>query len=363
MSVDGGDAQFCQSCGASLSKGATPKIDMQQEAIAPATVGLPLAKIARIAAAGVVFLALLGGVVWFLTKPPAMPEADALTAQFNADVGATEQRVCLNNFPYDKDPVFVNGYDSSTKNWLGLLVGAGIYNPPEIQTSGGWVPQTQYKFTRTQDGIKAIRNSKLCFADGIAIDKLEYSKPKKVKDKFYAEAKYTYRYKNPATWINKPEFKEVDVRHFGQDSFDGRVALVTDGGNWKLMSGQSAPDLGFGSSSVGGRDSGLSSANTHSSSSGSGFLDRVKSFFSSMGGNPLIGKWETKMFGASVRYEFTSDEMRDGASIKKVSYEVRGSEVLVTSSGANVAVIFKVVDRDHISLNTPLGDMDFNRIN
>jgi hypothetical protein len=366
------EAQFCQSCGAALPGAKAPQItSLPVNASRPAP-HLPLAKIAKIAAVGVASLAVMGGGIWFLTKAPATPDAFALSTLLNADVKATEQRVCIGNFPYDKDPVFVNGNDTFTKNWLTQLVRAGIYNQPEAQTSGGWFPQTQYKYTRTPAGLKAIHNGKLCFADGIGIDKVEYSEPQKVNDKTHVEAKYTYHYVNPAVWIKQPEVKEIDAQHFGQSSFDESAILALEDGKWKLTLWQDKYNPGFSSFGQSESSSGseLASAKLHSSSSSGGFSAWIKNLFSSMGGNPLIGTWtldSEKMgiadFNIGQQFEFTADEMRAGPSVKKVKYEVRGDKVLVTETSAHNATAFTIIDHDHIALETGMGKLNLRRVN
>jgi len=371
-SADGNDAQFCQSCGAPLPGGIAPQITSQPVNASRPAPALPLARIAKITAAGVASLAVLGGGVWFLTKAPAAPDASALSTLLNADVKAKEKRVCIGNFPYDKEPVFVNDNDTSTKNWLAQLVRAGIYNQPEAQTSGGWFPQTQYKFTHTPVGMKAVHNGKLCFADGIAIDKVEYSEPQKINDKIHVEAKYTYHYANPAAWINQPEVKEIDAQHFGQSSFDDSATLALEEGKWKLTSGQAKSSQDFGSfgQAEPSSSSERASGKTHSSSSSSGFLGWIKNLFSSMGGNPLIGKWtldSEKMgiagFNIGQQFEFTADEMRAGPSVQKVKYEVRGNEVLVTETSGHNATAFTIIDHDHIALDMGMGKLNLRRAN
>jgi len=371
-SAEDGDAQFCQSCGAALPGGIALHIASQPVDASHPVPALPLARIAKIAVAGVASLAVLGGGVWFLTKAPSTPDAAALSAMLNSDVKALEKRVCLGNFSYDKNPVLVNEYDTATKNWLAVLVRGGVYNQPEAVSSGGWLTRTQYRYTHTPSGQKAIRNGKLCFADGIAIDKVEYSEPQKINDKTHAEAKYTYHYANPAAWINLPEVKEIDQQHFGRSSFDDNAILALEDGKWKLMSGQAESNPGFGS--LGQAEpffgSGRASAKIHSSSSSGGFFGWIKNLFSSMGGNPLIGKWEldsAKMgmagFDIGQQFEFTADEMRVGPSVSKVKYEVRSNEVLVTEMSGHNATAFTIVDHDHIALDMGIGKLNLHRVN
>lgn len=357
------DAQFCQSCGAPLPGGKAPPIASQPVNASRPVLALPLAKIAKISAAGVASLLLLGGGVWFMTKAPAAPDVSALSTLLNSDVKATEQRVCIGNFPYDKDPVFINNYDASTKNWLDLLVRAGIYNQPETQvTTSGWFRQVQYKYTHTPLGLKAVKNGKLCFADGIVIDKVEYSEPKKINDKTYVEAKYTYHYANPAAWIKEPEVQLIDAQHFGSSSFGDSATLALEDGKWKFASGQVAINSGSGSERV--------LAKAQISSSSGGFFGWFKNIFSSMGGNLLIGKWvldSDKMGMAGInmgqQFEFSADEMRAGASVQKVKYEVRGNEVMVTASNGKNAAAFAIIDHDHIALETGMGKLNYRRVN
>jgi len=360
-SAEDNDAKFCQSCGASLPGSIAPQIASQPVATSHSAPALPVARIAKIAAIGVVSLAVLSGGVWFLTKAPATPDPAALSAMLNADAKALEKRICIGNFPYDKDPVLVNEYDTTTKNWLAVLVRGGIYNQPEALSSGGWLTRTQYRYTHTPAGQKAIRNGKLCFADGVAIDKVEYSEPQKINEKTYLKAKYTYHYANPAAWINQPEAKEIDAQHFGSSSFDDSASLKLEDGKWKLMSDQVETF------------SNLKRASTKTQSSlpsGSSFFGWIKNLFSSMGGNPLIGKWgiDSEKLGMAdlnigQQFEFTADEMRAGRSTQKVKYEVHGNEVLVTEANSHNAMAFTIIDHDHIALDTGMGKFNLRRMN
>lgn len=357
-------ARFCDACGAPLpgtTVAAAPPVAFSN------TPSLPVGKIVKIGGIAIAVLALLGGGVWFLTKAPSPPDASDLSALLNADQAATEQRVCLDNFAYDKNPVTIAQYDTNTKQWLDALATAGVYRPAETVTSGGWFSQTQYKYTQTPAGLKAVRNGKLCFASGIALDKVSYSEPEKRADKSFVEARYSYHYSNPAAWVSQPAIAKAEPARLGKTSFDDTAVLMLDKDKWQLASAQAlrgalaerAGNKPLFDLSTPGQGASEAESGTAAPPS-AGLFDSIKRLFSGFGGNPIIGKWAADQGG--VVFEFTSAEMIAGGRAMPVKYDVQDKNVHVSVAGQQ-GVTFTVIDHDHIVMDMGMVKLQLTRVN
>ena len=357
-------ARFCDACGAPLP--GTPVAAAPQVAFSNPP-SLLVGKIVKIGGIAVALLALLGGGVWWLTKAPSPPDASALSALLNSDQAATEQRVCLDNFAYDKNPVTIAQYDTNTKQWLDALAAAGVYSPAETVTSGGgWFSQTQYKYTQTAAGLKAVRNGKLCFASGIALDKVSYSEPEKRADKTFVEARYIYHYSNPAAWVSQPAIAKAEPARLGKTRFDDTVVLMLDKDKWRLASaqdlrkthaGQASHNSLFDLSTL-GQGAPDAESDTAAPPAG-GVFDSIKRLFSGFGGNPIIGKWGAD---GGVVFEFTATEMIAGGHAMPVKYDVQDKNVHVSVLGQQ-GVTFTVIDPDHIAMDAGMVKLQLTRVN
>ena len=357
-------ARFCDACGAPLP--GTPVAAAPRVAFSNSP-SLPVGKIVKIGGIAVALLALLGGGVWWLTKAPSPPDASALSALLNSDQAATEQRVCLDNFAYDKNPVTIAQYDTNTKQWLDALAAAGVYSPAETVTSGGgWFSQTQYKYTQTAAGLKAVRNGKLCFAIGIALDKVSYSEPEKRADKTFVEARYIYHYSNPAAWVSQPAIAKAEPARLGKTRFDDTAVLMLDKDKWRLASaqdlrkthaGQASHNSLFDLSTL-GQGAPDAESDTAAPPAG-GVFDSIKRLFSGFGGNPIIGKWGAD---GGVVFEFTATEMIAGGHAMPVKYDVQDKNVHVSVVGQQ-GVTFTVIDHDHIVMDMGMVKLQLTRVN
>jgi hypothetical protein len=357
------NARFCDACGAPLP--GTPVAAAPTAHSQPTP--LPLGKIVKFGSIAVAVLALLGGGVWWLTKAPSLPDASDLSALLNADQAATEQRVCLDNFDYAKNPVTIAQYDTNTKQWLDALAVAGVYSPAQTVTSGGgWFSQTQYRYTQTAAGLKAVRNGKLCFASGIALDKVSYSKPEKRADKTFAEARYTYHYSNPAAWVSQPAIAKAEPARLGKTSFDDSAVLMLDKDKWQLVSAQDLRETQAGQSrnhalfdlsmlGQGAPDAESATATPPAA----GLFDSIKRLFSGFGGNPILGKWGAN---GSVVFEFTPTQMIAGGQAMPVKYDVQDKNVHVSVMGQQ-GVTFTVIDNDHIAMDAGMVKLQLTRVN
>jgi ribosomal protein L40E len=153
------DARFCTACGTML----------REPSLATAVPQPPRRGLRR---GGIGALALLvaGVGAWFAFERAGAPSGAELKAagaqwlqQHQQDL---LQDACLSNFNYAANPVFVNPADQNTRDWLGVLVKAGIYQEPKPVQNGflqqlryGWGPQAGHY----------LQNGRLCVSTSLDI--------------------------------------------------------------------------------------------------------------------------------------------------------------------------------------------------
>ncbi|WP_164931967.1 zinc ribbon domain-containing protein [Janthinobacterium sp. 17J80-10] len=140
------------------------------------------------------------------------------------------------------------------------------------------------------------------------------------------------------------------------------IAVLIAAGAWFFLAPPAASERNFAASSSHSQSAGgqWKVADTETQ----GWWPRIKNYFSAVvGGNPLIGKWETSMMGViMLQYEFTADTMRVGDAVTPVRYEVRDNEVVVYPEGQGAGLIVKVIDQDNIELNFGVAAVKFRRV-
>lgn len=353
------DSAFCEACGAALRpKAAGPSTAPAEGPSAlpvPSTPVVPAARRRLLFIAGGVLVILIGlgiGASIWLSPPAASERNFAAAAQryLDAHPDLARERTCLRNFRYDQDPVTIVEVDARSRKWFDMLVEAGLYQASQQQTSGGWFPQNQLLYKRTEAGGKAVQGNRLCFADGLAVKRVSgIVPPRKQGDLTTSRADVVFEYRNQAAWSRGQAARELAPDSLGAEPRSGWTFAIKDGkwevadtatqwrGSLPLQAEDKAP----------ARD----------------WWSRLKDLFSAGGGNPLIGKWETSMLGMMMlQYEFTPDSMRVGDTETKVRYEVREGQVVVYPEGQSVGLIVKVVDHDTITLNAGLAAMQFKRV-
>ncbi len=116
-----------------------------------------------------------GGALAWLLAPEAASASSfsrAIDAHLTADEAARDKLLCLTNLPYQKEEIRVASYDSSTRQWLDILVRSGLYAAPVEQSSGGWLAQPQFVYALAAPGKAALRGDKLCVAKGVKVAKV-----------------------------------------------------------------------------------------------------------------------------------------------------------------------------------------------
>lgn len=355
------DGRFCEECGNPL--GANKPVPIPTiaapEASGPQRLNAGIdRKTLVFIGVGIVILMGLGIGLFFMFAPESASSesfAKAIERSLAADPKLYRQHYCLDNFAYDKDPVYVNSYDTQTQRWLSVLTKAGLYSEPESVTSGnGFFVRTQLLYRKTDAGKKAIQGNQLCIADGITVSKVEgFTPPQKHGEFEMSRASVKFAYRNPLPWAQSDEARAV-IPRLGTDFIESVLMALKDG-KWEIAS-REAVESANRTERKGHSSSGHDSAAVTAEKSG-GFLDAILNVFSFASSNPILGKWATKMMGVTVAsFEFRPDSMKsDGRSVK-VRYQIEGKRVIVYAEGESEGMIIKVIDKDTIALD--VGSME-----
>jgi RNA polymerase subunit RPABC4/transcription elongation factor Spt4 len=345
-------ARFCDACGEPFVKAST-----KAEIIAPVTHSEPIAvaKIIKIAGVSMGVLAILAGAAWFFTKADSPPDPSALSTMLDADQTAIDQRVCLDNLPYDKDKISVSGYDNNTKQWLDSLVTAGLYSTPEKVESGGWYSQISYLYQQTPIGLKAVRNGKLCFANGIVVDTVNYTEPQKINDTSLIKGHYSYHYNMPEKWVSLPALMKLASDKLGKTQFEDDVLLLSAQGKWRIATAVDRQTM----RELANIDAAKQQISIPVANSG-GLLGWFKDLFSGLGSNPLIGKWQSQESGEAV--EFTPTDMIEGRRVLPVVFKMQDKTVVVSVAG-QPPITFVIIDANHVLMDSGFFKLSLTRVN
>ncbi|WP_281661306.1 zinc ribbon domain-containing protein [Microvirgula aerodenitrificans] len=216
-------ARFCGQCGA----------PMKIKAPATPVAVRPWLNRRRVAGIAVALLVAGGAATWVLLPQSASEAvfAAAIDQSLAADRVAQRRTVCLGNFDYSRSPVNTSRFDSETNNWLAELVKAGLYQPPR-ELNGGLFSQFQY--VQTETGRAAVRDGRLCVADGLRVEAVTaFTPPETLNGVLVTEASVRYRLDRPAVWLSEPIRREL---FHGESGPGGKVALARIDGKWKVAS-------------------------------------------------------------------------------------------------------------------------------
>jgi hypothetical protein len=215
------DAKFCDECGApvraaravSPAAAALTSAPMTQPGMVRTAAGVkaPAPQIAidwrnvgQWGGGVVAMLVAAGGIAAYLAIPPSSPGTSDVEAIVNANAAKVTEATCLSNFPYDKNPVQVGGFDINTQRWMAVLSRAGIYTPPR-QVGNGSIFGGSLEYSHTAEGDKKVHNSKLCYADGLTVSSVQFGKPVKVGKQWHVQGTYSQPFQglfptNLVTW-------------------------------------------------------------------------------------------------------------------------------------------------------------------
>lgn len=372
------DAAFCESCGKSLER---------PNPVAPVVDGSrrlnPWLLWGSLGTAALLIVA-LGLLVW-LARPPAgdarPAQNEALRAYLLAQPAASEALVCLGNLPYQLEEFRVRPLDQATNDWLGVLVEAGLYLPPrDEQVERGNLLEEQKIYARTAAGSQLIRGNRLCFAEGIELVRIDAATPpRELKNgDASATARFFYRYRNPQAWVANPRLKEIMPARFSQNEWPAGAILQRRNQQWSVERLVDA--------SVAEQALRRESATPGKAPAAEGWQDWWRKLFATAP-NQLLGSWRADLGGLGnlaamagvlggvagqeqllLTLEFGPKSMRMLGQEIPVSYEVRGSEILVRAEksgsalpGGGDVLSFKIQDNEHVSLDLAVIEIPYTR--
>jgi len=400
------DAKFCDACGTPVrapraaqrtapaaplaqSRGAGPAAAAAAAALAAPPVEINWRKVGLWGGVGVGMLVVVGGIAAFLAMPPAAPGASDVETIVNANPARVADVTCLSNFPYDKNPVQVGGFDTNTQQWLAVLSKAGIYTTPQ-RVGNGAIFGGSLEYSHTAEGEKKIHNGKLCFADGLTVSSVQFAKPVKLGKQWHVQGTYSYGYRHADAWIQTPEAQRNVSDRFADLPKTTSIALVKGEHGWEADNGS-----GFGyaaqpeesNAMANGVTQGFTQGLTQSlarrvfqhamagdesadesgeSGSHVGILSRLTSMVSGLFGSnsALTGKWQADTNGLPT-LELTRDSLLVQGKAVPVTFEKDSGDSkrihVRTKTGETVADI-EIIDGDHFYISQGFGRTRFHRV-
>ena len=215
-------------------------------------------------------------------------------------------------------------YDSSTRQWLDILVRSGLYAAPVEQSSGGWVAQSQFVYALAAPGKAALRGDKLCVAKGVKVAKVSgYEQVREMGGQQVAMATATLALTDEATWFVKSADRALILQRLPHGDLEVELPLALVDKQWQVTDRAQLQQAAMSMAMAGA----LGNA---SATQGPGMLDKLKGLFS-FGGHPLVGKWKAPMGGV---LEFTRDSVIENAKASKGTFTTEGNVVTFAPEGA-----------------------------
>lgn len=337
------DARFCDDCGASLKQ---PGAAAAPAAVLPAVKPARSGKRAGLVAGGVlaVFVA-AGGLVYLTTDEAASPEvfAKAIGRFYETNPAAAAKLLCANDLQLAADPVVVGEFEGNRRATMDALVTVGLFSSPEVKTGGGFFAMSDYRYSRTEAGRRAIKDGKLCLAPALRVMDVRYEQ---AAPGTKVAARFHYELKQPESWLTGELAKRL-TRSIGLDDDHFAVLELRDG-KWIMSSDdpRAAFVAGAGRTAV----------------PAPSLLQRVKGWFRT--GNPLIGQWRVTNFPwlDGARISFSAELASVGRPDEAVRYDIKGDRITVHYVARNASDVFIVQDDDHIRLAAGKDEIQLERI-
>ena len=353
-------ARFCEECGNPMpSAAATPSASsIPATPVASPTPPRPRRR-SLVLGGGIVavLVACGGGLAWWLA-PESASEASfarAIDTHFSGNAHAREKILCTGNLPYDKNPIRVDEYDRSTRQYMDMLAQAGVYEAPRVESSGGYVPRTHYVYALSAEGGKWVRGNRLCLGEGLQAKQVSgFEQLQEIQGVPFAVARAELVITGEAPWLAKAADREGLLRELDRQSMPVTLSLARMEGKWAVSDNAAAAMLA--------RKAAVLANASGKADTGGGFFDKLKSLFSFGGGHPLVGRWQDE--SGLVSMEFTRDSyIQNGVSVA-AKFETRGDQVTVTPDiGFGVGLVLKMRDNDTALLDMGLASVTLKRVN
>lgn len=356
-------ALFCDNCGASLQAGAVPAgpfggAGPVASGAAPVPVRMPSRRSIGLIGGTLAVVAVGAAVLVHVLAPEAASSASfarAVNDYLAKEPAINDRLVCAGNLPYQTNPMRIGGYDQRSREWMELLQQAGVYAAPTTESSGGFMPQTQYVYQLTGAGRAAVRNNKLCMAGGVqATSASGFEQVHKDGARTQAVAEATLELKQEAPWLAKSPQRNEILKHLAMDTLAVRLPLALVDKKWQVDAGALNGSALRQSRAIDRQGAGALSGAAEPAS-GPGIVDRLRAMFS-FGGHPLVGKW-TDSTGVA-NFEFTRDSIVQNGVSTPATFKVNGDAVTVAPANGGAGLVIKMRDANHAAL-----DMGFASIN
>ena len=342
------DARFCDECGKAVNAAPAPApapVPASAPAATPVLSGVKRRHI-LIAGGALAVVIVAGGALAWLLAPEAASAGSfsrAIDAHLAADGAARDKLLCLTNLPYQKEEIRVASYDSSTRQWLDILVRSGLYAAPVEQGSGGWVAQSQFVYALAAPGKAALRGDKLCVAKGVKVAKVSgYDQVRDLGAQHVAMAKATLTLTDEAAWFATSPDRALILQRLPDGDLEVRLPMALVDKQWQVIDeaqmSQAAMTGALGKASA---------------VQGAGMLDKLKSAFS-FGAHPAVGKWQAAMGNV---LEFTRDSVINNGTSTKATFTTNGNTVTITPQGAGDAAMDIIVSDDGSTAQISMGGM------
>jgi hypothetical protein len=287
-----------------------------------------------------------GGALAWLLAPEAASASSfsrAIDAHLTADEAARDKLLCLTNLPYQKEEIRVASYDSSTRQWLDILVRSGLYAAPVEQSSGGWVAQSQFVYALAAPGKAALRGDKLCVAKGMKVAKVSgYEQVREMGGQQVAMATATLALTDEAVWFSASPDRALILQRLPHGDLEVQLPLALVDKQWQVTDRAQLQQAAMSMAMAGA----LGNA---SATQGPGMLDKLKSMFS-FGGHPLVGKWKSS---TGQVLEFTKDSMIENGKTTKATFATEGNVVtIISEEGGGMAAQISLSNSNNTAMLT-----------
>jgi hypothetical protein len=368
---------FCEGCGHALNKpqaAATTAEPAAAPVHAPRPPRQPWSPRAlRMVLGAAASVVVVGGVgLYFALATPTASRAKLLeltqAAYSESSLRGKMFELCLNNINYSAT-VHINPADVGTREWMDLLVQAGVYQAGEVVTTGGFFAQQRLQYLGQPELAQWKKGNSLCLAKSVAVvDVIDIQPPEEVpvsgKDNApsltIVKAKTVFQAKETPSWLNQPGMQAAVQKRLSDWKLEeGQLRRTVDQqfayskGEW--VTGGAVSKAATELRNEARSERGSAQAQAPSASGGGIFGGLAKMF--SMNSHPLVGSWRLDLSGMDSELlgrfittkdkniEFTNDSVLLGGKLFKSSFEVDENTVTVTLEDGGELVIDMLNDR------------------
>lgn len=342
-------ASFCQECGTPQTRTgeaqavpAQPTSQVLGEPMAPTGVTVERgAPRWPYVAGGLTLVVGIGAGAAFLMAPEA-PSNERFATIMDKHLQTVQDiyryHYCFQDEDLGKPRLTLGVFDPKVRT-LEILVEADLYRQSAVLNEGTLFKEFEY--TKTDFGQRATIEGKLCFARGLAVERVQdFSPPRELDNATVSTAKVTYKLVDPLPFVTAARSKAVIAALRAPMSEVANFALVE--GHWQWVTPafmQEALSKSANASEKSNSKAGIGS-----------WFGSVKAM---IGGNPLIGRWRGEAHGGFLgtvtsTMDFGADTLRvNGSQPVPAHYTINGQEVTVKEGSMGNEIVIHMEDHDH----------------